>query len=369
MKYVRMAIEKESPEQLGYGKIKNNLTETSVRDRNLKDLGLVLDDLLLPYGDHLGDPRLRKMIAGQSGIADPDSVLVTGGAASALFLVATSLLESGDHMVVVRPNYGTNIETPKAIGADISYLDLVFEEGFRVDLKKLESMIRPDTKYISLTNPHNPTGTMMSLAQLKEVIGIAEKHDKWLLIDETYRDMFKGEVLPVAASLSKKVISVSSLSKTYGIPGVRIGWAICQDRAMMDLLLCAKEQVCIGGSVVDEYIGYVALSQKKEWIAENDATIKRRFEIVKEWIENEDLMEWVEPQAASTCFPRIKSSVDLDIEKFYQIMNHKYGTYVGPGHWFGQDKRYLRIGYAWPLDDELKEGLAGISAAIREAMK
>ena len=368
MKYVRMSIEKESPEQFGYEKIQNNLTETSVRDRSLKDLGIVLDDILLPYGDHLGDPRLRKTIADQSDIADPDCVLVTGGASSALFLVASSLLQPGDHMIVARPNYGTNIATPEAIGADISYLDQVFEEGFKVDIKKLESMIRPDTKYISLTNPHNPSGTMMSLAELKEVIEIAEKHDKWLLIDETYRDMFKNGYLPVAASLSTKVISISSLSKTYGIPGIRIGWVICQDKAMMDLLLSAKEQVCIGGSVIDEHIGYVALSQKKEWIVQNDKTIARRFNIVKNWIENEEFMEWIEPQGACTCFPRIKPSVDVDIEKFYQVLNDAYGTYVGPGHWFAQDRRYLRIGYAWPLDDELKKGLAGISSAIREAM-
>ncbi len=364
-----MAIEMESPEQLGYSRIKNNLTETSVRDRNLKDLGIVLDDLLLPYGDHLGDPKLREIIAKQSDIQDRDNVIVTCGAASALFLVASSLLEKGDHMIVARPNYGTNIETPRAIGADISYLDQVFEEGFRVDIEKLESMIRPDTKYISLTNPHNPTGTMMPLAELKEVISIAEKHNKWLLIDETYRDMFKEEILPVAASLSEKVISISSLSKTYGIPGIRIGWAVCLDKAMMDMLLCAKEQVCIGGSVVDEYIGYIALSQKEEWIKQNDAVIADRFAVVKEWIEKEELMEWVEPKAACTCFPRIKPEVKVDVDLVYKTMNEKYGTYVGPGHWFEQDRRYMRIGYGWPLDAELREGLAAISASIREAIK
>jgi len=369
MRYVRMAIEKESPEQFGYEKIKNNLTETSVRDRNLKDLGIVLDDLLLPYGDHLGDPCLRELIAEQSGIQDPDCVIVTAGAASALFLIASSLLERGDHMVVARPNYGTNIETPRAIGAEISYLDQVFEEGYKVDTRKLESLIRADTRYISLTNPHNPTGTMMTLAELESAIEIAERHDKWLLVDETYRDMFKEEWLPVAATLSRKVISVSSLSKTYGIPGVRIGWAICQDRSMMDLLLCAKEQVCIGGSVVDEHIGYLALSQKKEWIAKNDETIARRFAIVKAWMDKEDLLEWVEPRAATTCFPRIKPSVNVDIDKFYRVLNEKHGTYVGPGHWFEQDRRYMRIGYAWPLEEELKAGLAGISSAVRESLR
>lgn len=368
MKYARMAIEKESPEQFGYGRIKNNLTETSVRDRSLKDLGVAFEDLLLPYGDHLGDARLRGLIASQSAIADPDNVLVTAGAASALFLVATSLLEKGSHMIAARPNYGTNLETPRAIGADVSFLDQKFEEGFRVNVEKLASMVRPDTKYISLTVPHNPTGTMMSLAELKEVIALAEKRGLWLLVDETYRDMFKGEYLPVAASLSNRVISISSLSKTYGIPGIRIGWIVCQDKKMNDLLLCAKEQVCIGGSVLDEYVGWRALLQKDEWIKKNDATIAERFAAVKAWITKEELLEWVEPSAACTCFPRVKPQVRIDVEKLYKVMNEKYGTFVGPGHWFGMDDRYMRIGYGWPLQKELEEGLAAVSASVREAL-
>ena len=208
----------------------------------------------------------------------------------------------------------------------------------------------------------------MGLDEVKKVIEIAEKHNVWLLMDETYRDMFKEEVLPVAASLSQKVISISSLSKTYGIPGIRIGWAVCQDKNMINNLLSAKEQVCIGGSVVDEYIGFVALSQKKEWIPENDKLIAKHFAIVKDWVEHDDMIEWVEPRAACTCFPRVKESVNIDTQKMYKIMNEKYGTYVGPGHWFGFDDRYMRIGYAWPLEDELKAGLAGISSAIREAI-
>jgi len=165
------------------------------------------------------------------------------------------------------------------------------------------------------------------------------------------------------------VISISSLSKTYGIPGIRIGWIVCRDKKMNDLLLCAKEQVCIGGSVVDEYIGYVALSQKDEWIKKNDATIADRFAVVKEWIENEEYMEWVEPKAACTCFPRIKPEVDVDVEKVYRLMNEKYGTYVGPGHWFEQSKRYMRIGYGWPLHDELERGLRSISDSVKESLK
>ena len=369
LKYRRMAIEQESPEQLGYGKIRHNLTETSVRDRNLKDLGLVLEDLLLPYGDHLGDPRLRELLALQSGMPHPDRVLVTPGAAGALFLVATALLEPGDHMVVARPNYGTNIETPRAIGADISFLDQTFEEGYRVDLDRLASLIRPDTKLVSLTCPHNPTGTQMTAGELRQAVELVERRGTRLLVDETYRDMYKDEPLPVAATLSDRVISVSSLSKTYGLPGIRIGWAVCRDEALMDLLLCAKEQVFIGGSVVDEHIAFVALSQKESWIRENDRTLAERFRVVTEWMEGEDLLEWVPPRGACTCFPRVRPEVDLDVEAFYRILNETYGTYVGPGHWFEQDRRHMRLGYGWPLDRELRDGLDTLSRSLREALR
>lgn len=368
MKYVRMPIEKESPEQLGYDKIKFNLTESSVRDRSLNDLNLNVNDTLLCYGDHIGNPDLRKIIVSENINLKPEDVLVTAGASAALFIIATSLLEKGDHIVVVRPNYATNIETPKAIGCEISYLDLSFNNGFRIDLSELESLIRPETKYVSITYPHNPTGVMLNEQELAQIVELIESKGCLMVFDETYREMTFGKVLPIAASLSPKVISVSSLSKTYGIPGIRLGWLVCKEKELMDLFLCAKEQIGICGSVIDEAIGYEALSQKNTWLVENNAYISKSFSIVKKWIENEELMEWVEPQGGCVCFPRIKPKVKIDIDRFYDVLNNKYGTYVGPGHWFEQSRRHFRIGYAWPLTDELKGGLDGLSKALRESI-
>lgn len=368
MKYVRMPIEKEAPEQLGYDKIKFNLTESSVRDRSLNDLNMDVNDILLCYGEHFGNPALREIISAENGRLKPEDVLVTAGASVALFIVATSLLKKGDHIVVVRPNYATNIETPKAIGCDISYLDLSFENGFRINLNELESLIRPQTKFISLTYPHNPTGVMINEAELNRFIELVESKGCLLLFDETYREMTFGKILPVAASLSPSIISVSSLSKTYGVPGIRTGWLICRDKNLMHLFLCAKEQIGICGSVIDEAIGFEVLSQKDEWLVENNRQILEKFNIVKEWIENEALMEWVEPQGGCACFPRVKPEVEIDIDRFYEILNNKYGTYVGPGHWFEQSLRFFRIGYAWPLLDELKGGLDCISKALHESI-
>ena len=117
-----------------------------------------------------------------------------------------------------------NIETPKAIGCAISYVDLDFDQGFAIDIERVKVALRPNTKLISVTCPHNPTGTMMSRTELDALIALAESRRCRLLVDETYRDLSYGERLPCAASLSLNAISVSSLSKAFGIPGVRIGW-------------------------------------------------------------------------------------------------------------------------------------------------
>ncbi|MEO5966603.1 MAG: aminotransferase class I/II-fold pyridoxal phosphate-dependent enzyme, partial [Candidatus Limnocylindrales bacterium] len=211
--YRRMPIEAESPEQVGYGRIRCNLAESSVADATLGDLGEGLGGLVLQYGDHLGLPALREAIAADGAGLAADDVLVTPGAVAALFLVHTTLIQAGDHLVVTRPNYATNVETPRAIGADVEYLDLAHEDGWAVDPDRVAAMLRPETVLVSVTTPHNPTGSTLDRDRLDALIGIVERHGRArLLVDETYREMTFGEPLPVAASLSDRVISVTSLS-------------------------------------------------------------------------------------------------------------------------------------------------------------
>jgi aspartate/methionine/tyrosine aminotransferase len=367
-----MPIEEESPEQFGYDRIRYNLTESSVRDRSLADLGIDLGDMLLFYGDHEGNETLRDLVAVQSGGeaagVSRDDVLVTAGAAQALFIIATSLLDKGDHLVVVRPNYATNIETPRAIEADVSFLDLAFEDGFRVDPEKLMALVTPRTRYVSITLPHNPTGVMMSDTELRGLVADVESAGCRLLVDETYREMTFGEALPAAATLSDRAISVSSLSKTYGIPGIRTGWVVCRDRELMRTFLAAKEQIGICGSVVDEEIAARALAQRETWLTELRPIIARQLRVGRDWIAGEEMFEWVEPGGGVVCFPRIKPEVPVDVDEFYRVLGEVHGTYVGPGHWFEQDRRHMRIGYAWPLPEELEGGLAAISGSVRAAL-
>ena len=365
MKYRRMPIEIEAPEGIGYEHIDCNLSESSFTDQRLSDLGIPLDDLLLFYGDHKGKPALRKRIAAESGLSI-DDVLVTPGAAAALFIVATSMLDKGDHVIVARSNYATNLETPLAIGAKVSYIPMRFDMDYTLDTDELNRLISEETKLVSLTYPHNPTGAMIDETTLKKIIQIIERKNAFLLFDETYREMSFSPKLPVAASLSDRVISVSSMSKSFGLPGIRIGWMICRNKQWMETFLAAKEQILITNSVIDEEIAYRYLCNKEKLFAPVQETIRRNFNVLKNFMKSQDLLEWVEPQGGCICFPRIKETIQIDTDQFHEVLLQKYGTYVGRGHWFEEDGRYMRIGYSWDNTEKLQKGLSNILKTITE---
>jgi aspartate/methionine/tyrosine aminotransferase len=368
MQYRRMPIEIEAPEGYGYENIDCNLSESSFTDQRLSGLGISLDDLPLYYGDHKGRPDLRALISSECGL-DPEEVLVTPGSAPALFIVASSLLNKGDHVVVAKSNYASNIETPRAIGANISYIRMQFDDGYKLNLDELDRLITPDTKLVSLTYPHNPTGVLISEDELKKIIRIIERKDTVLLFDETYREMSFASKLPVAASLSDHVISVSSMSKSYGLPGIRIGWLICRDKKRMETFLAAKELILITNSVIDEEIAYRYLYNRKRLFAPVLETIQQNLLVMKKFMENQNSLEWVEPQGGCICFPRIKKNIDIDTSEFHELLLNKYSTYVGRGHWFEEDGRYMRIGFSWDKTEKLRKGLSNILAAIEEVRK
>ena len=282
-----MPIEIESPEQMGYDKIRNNLSESSYTDALFHNIGIPaerLKELVLCYGSHMGHDGLRDIIVKDNTDLSRENVLLTVGAAAGLFIIATSLLGPGDELVVVRPNYATNIETPRAIGASIRFVDLKFEEGYALDMEAVRRAVTPATKYISVTYPHNPTGACLSDAEMMELVSIAGATGTRLLVDETYRDMVFGDLLPLAATYSDRVISVSSLSKAYGLPGIRMGWIVCRDAALMETFLAAKEQIHICGSSLDEEVAYQYLLEKDRHFEKIARDIREKFGIVKNWI-------------------------------------------------------------------------------------
>jgi len=368
MRYRRMPIEVESPEEIGYGSIRCNLAESSMRDRVLGELRLDVDlaRTILQYGDHRGHPALRAVLAAEGGCAASE-VLLTPGAAGALFIVSTSLLSAGDHLVVLRPNYATNIETPRAIGCDISFVDLSLERGFQYTAEDIAAQMTPKTRLVSITTPHNPTGTVLNDTELSRIAELVAGRGAFLLVDETYRDLTVGTPRPFATTLSDRVISVASLSKAYGLPGLRVGWLMTRDPTLNETFLAAKEQMLICGAVLDEEIAYRVYGRRTAELPRIAADVRRGLATFAAWIAREPAMEWVPPSGGVVAFPRIRGDAGVDVSRFYETLQGTFATLVGPGHWFEQDDRFMRVGFGWPTAAEFEEGLANVSSALRAA--
>ena len=359
----RTAMETESPEEIGYEAIRANLAESSMSDRNLADLGVALDDLTLFYGDHRGDPRLRELVAARGDLR-PDDVLTTSGGALGLFLVSLCLLGPGSHAVISTPNYVSNLETPRALGGAVTPVPLAFDDGFAVDPGRISAAVTDQTTLISVTSPHNPTGTEIPPDVLAELVAIAERSPRArLLVDQTYAELSGGRELPDAAVLSSRAISVSGVSKTFGVPGIRQGWITCRDRDLMTALLGAKEQVVLTGSVLDEAAAAAILVRADALLPGIRADAARRRAIVAGWMLDHPALEWVEPTGGVTAFPRIRDGHDAPAD-WHRRLLADHGVLVGPGHWFAQSHRHFRIGWGWPGDAELRAGIAAIDAVL-----
>jgi aspartate/methionine/tyrosine aminotransferase len=370
MRYRRSPIEVEAPEGFGYDRIRCNLAESSIRDRTLADLSLSVDlnSLILQYGEHLGHPGLRDLLAAEGGCA-PDQVLLTPGAVGALYMVATSLLSPSDELVVIRPNYASNIETPRAIGCAIRYLDLSIEDGWRYTADDLARLVTPATRLISITTPHNPTGAVLPQGELRRIADLAERQGCYLLVDETYRDLQLGPIAPFASALGPHVISVGSLSKAYGLPGLRMGWLMTRDEQLFETLLAAKEQIVIALPVIEEEIAFQVYRQRSELLPTIQADLRDRLALVRGWIAQQPELRWAEPEGGVVCFPQIRPESGVDVELFHSVLRDELGTWVGPGHWFEQDRRGFRLGFGWPTRPELEEGLRSIGQALRAARR
>jgi aspartate/methionine/tyrosine aminotransferase len=171
----------------------------------------------------------------------------------------------------------------------------------------------------------------------------------------------------MATTLSPRVLAVSSMSKTYGLPGLRVGWLTCRDDRLMETLLAAKEQIFISGAVLEEELAARVLEQRSVALSLVHAKTQRHLAVVRDWINGHELFEWVEPNAGVVCFPRIRPEIEIDVDGFYRALLEEHGTYVGPGRWFDQDPRFFRLGFAWPTEEELERGLEGLDLAAAGA--
>lgn len=318
----------------------------------------------LGYSEARGTLELRSAIAKTFENATPDDVLVTTGAIEANFLIFNALLHEGDHVVAVAPTYQQLLSVPKAITTNVTEWSVVQGEGFRYDLDTLESLVAPDTKLIVLNTPHNPTGAMLDQAGLERVVEIARRNDAWLLSDEAYRwlEHPDGEKLPSPAhDLGDKVISVGTMSKPFGLPGLRVGWLVANPE-LVAACWSFRDYVSLSPSGISDAIALTAIEHREAIFPRNRDIIGTNLNVANIWFrDNADLVSWQPPRAGLLAMMRY--NIDIPSTELADRLAKEVRVMLAPGSAFGLE-HHLRIGVG-QRPDLFAEGLKRTADFLR----
>jgi aspartate/methionine/tyrosine aminotransferase len=271
--------------------------------------------LRLGYTESAGAPELRDAIAGVYEAVSPDEVLVASCAEEAIFLLYHALLGPGDHAIVETPCYESALQLARSTGAEVDGWQRRSEDGWAHDVEALERLIRPSTRAIYVNQPHNPTGTLMRRDVYDRVVEIAREHDLVLFSDEVYRELEHdpADRLPAACEVYERAVSLGSISKTYGLPGLRIGWVVTRDAVLRESMRELKDYTTICASAPSERLTALALRNRDVLVRRNLGIVERNLPLLDDFIERHcGVLDWVRPSAGPIGFPRVSGLGDVD---------------------------------------------------------
>lgn len=347
-----------------------NLADSSVQCAELHqllDAGDLqsLTGLPLYYPEVNGTARLRERIADLYPGAIAGNMLVTVGASQANALVCSTLLQPSDEVIVISPGYRQVWGLARNAGCIVREVELRPESDWRLDLDCLESLVSSKTKLISVVNPNNPTGTVLSAAEMKRIVLICEKVGAWLHADEVYRDTeLSGDPVPSFWGQYDRLICVNSLSKAYGLAGLRIGWALASAK-MIEALWRRHEYAVIATAAPSMMLAELALfSAKRGALLERQRRLSRAgHEILREWVsEQEGRFSWKIPAATSIAF--VRYNFDLPSVELADHIRRQASVLVAPGAYLGTEN-HLRLAVGYDAQ-KIRPALARIGAAVAE---
>jgi aspartate/methionine/tyrosine aminotransferase len=329
-----------------------------------------LSQIPLGYGSSAGAPDLRQLIADRSGVIR-DEVLLTTGAASALFLLGLLFGDDDSEIVVVRPSFPPMLDALRGLSARVATVQLRFTDDYRLDPTVLRDTLSAKTRLVMLASPHNPSGVAVSHDDIERTLA-AIQHvcpDALLVIDEVYRDATHGQapIPPSAAALSPKVITCSSLSKAHGAPGLRIGWLTIRNAELYEQLRLARFNSAVSCGTLDEVLAARILQRVEEILAPRRAFLADAVGVVANWLAtHHGELRWVRPDAGAFCCVQLDADAfpPARIQHFYAALAERQ-VVVTPGDWFGDDAHVFRLGFGYEPLDKLQTGLEMITEALR----
>ncbi|MCQ1536997.1 aminotransferase class I/II-fold pyridoxal phosphate-dependent enzyme [Methanosarcina sp. KYL-1] len=316
-------------------------------------------NLRLGYTEAQGNPELRDEISKLYDNVKPEEVLVFSGAEEGIFIFMNVLLEPGDHIIVQCPAYQSLYAVAEAIGCRVTTWEMKPENWWRPDLGLLKKSIceNKNTKAIILNSPHNPTGFQFSGEEFDAIVEIAKANGLYVFSDEVYRflEYDPRDRLPAAADLYEKGLSLGVMSKTFGLPGLRIGWIAAKDRKLLRRLAAFKDFTTICNSAPSEFLAALALRHREILIERNLEIVRKNLELLDAFFEKHTgLFEWIRPGAGPIAFPELRP--DIDVEEFCVDLAEKNGVLLLPGTMYDIGGRQFRIGFGRKnMPEALKE--------------
>ena len=345
---------------------KFNLATSGVLGYPLAELPVRFDELEINGpGGRYGYGPLIERLAKHSG-APEDCIVTAIGTSLANFLVYAALIEPGDEILVEHPAYGPVFEAAQFLGANVRTFPRRFENGFAIEPEEVRRAITPRTKFIAVTNLHNPSGAFTSDETLREIGEIAQRAKSLVVVDEVYLDMLamtsaaNWPEVPVSSSfhLGDNFIITSSLTKVYGLSGLRCGWIVAPKEL-------ARKMWRVGDlfenipAHIPEQLSVIAFDNLPKIAARSRALLTANRSLLDRFLDSRNELESLRPPAGTVVFPRLKTG---NAEEFIRVLREKYETSVVPGHFF-QMPEHFRIGIGGSTD-LLQSGLERVGAAL-----
>jgi len=350
-----------------------NLSESGVHPLTLRELlsdePEKIDQLLsveLNYAYANGNPELRENIAGLYSGAGPENVLVTIGAIEANFNAIRTLVAPGEEMIVMLPNYMQIWGVARNRAMDLKTFQLREENGWAPDLSELEEKLTSRTRLIAVCNPNNPTGRVLTEDEMDSIINLADRVGAWILADEVYAGAEREweEETPSFYGRYDRTIAVGSLSKAYGLPGLRTGWAVGPEK-VIDEIWARHEYTTLSATALANRLAALALSPEVRpgIIRRTREYIRRGYPVLEQWLDShENTFTLRPPDAAAIAF--VRYHLEINSTEFVERLRREKSVLIIPGDHFGLD-HFLRISYGLPRD-YLVAGLDRIHELITE---
>jgi aspartate/methionine/tyrosine aminotransferase len=309
------------------------------------EAGERLRSLRLGYTEVAGSAELREAIAGTYELAEPDDVLSLAAAEEGIFIAYHALLSPGEHAVVEAPSYGSAVNLARSTGAEVTLWRRRHEDGWGYDLDELERLLRPDTRFVYVNSPHNPTGSHMSAEEQRRLVAMLAERGTVLFSDEVYRGLEHDDArrLPAACDLYECAVSLNTVSKSYGLPGLRIGWVACRDPALLARLRELKLYTTICSSAPSELLVEIALRHSELLIGQARSLVLENLPLLEAFLaRHAELLEWVPPVAGPIGFPLVRD--ERDVREWCERTAAEAGVLLLPGYVY-DEPRHIRMGY------------------------